>query len=89
MRGVEHDARKDESEEPSIQGTKIRHPQYAEETVLFSTTLFSGLEKIIKSVKEHSDKKGLHPNVKKTKIMDTDKCEKEAVIQFDEEKKKS
>ena len=29
----------------------------------------TGLEKLIKSVKEHSDEKGLFLNIKKTKIM--------------------
>ena len=45
----------------------------------------TGLEKLIKSVKEHSDEKGLFLNTKKTKIMDIDKCKKEARIAIDGE----
>ena len=45
------------------------------DTALLSTTPTS-LEKLIKSVKEHSDEKGLFLNIKKTKIMDIDKCKK-------------
>ena len=45
----------------------------------------TGLEKLIKSVKEHSDEKGLFLNIKKTKIMDIDKCKKEATIAIDGE----
>ena len=37
-------------------------------------------QKLIKSVKEHSDEKGLFLNIMKTKIMDIDKCKKEARI---------
>ena len=40
---------------------------------------------LIKSVKEHSDEKGLFLNIKKTKIMDIDKCKKEARIAIDGE----
>ena len=42
-------------------------------------------QKLIKSVKEHSDEKGLFLNIKKTKIMDIDKCKKEARIAIDGE----
>ena len=45
----------------------------------------TGLEKIIKSVKEHSDENGLFLNIKKTKIMDIDKCKEEARIAIDGE----
>ena len=38
---------------------------------LLSTTP-TGLEKLIKSVKGHSDEKGLFLNIKKTKIIDID-----------------
>ena len=40
---------------------------------------------LIKSVKEHSEQKGLSLNVKKTKIMSTDRCREEAVINIDRE----
>ena len=44
-------------------------------------------KKLIKPVKEHSDEKGLFLNIKKTitKIMDIDKCKKEARIAIDGE----
>ncbi|GFO45793.1 endonuclease-reverse transcriptase [Plakobranchus ocellatus] len=58
--------------------------RYADDTALLSTTT-EGLEKLIKAVKEHSEQKGLHLNVKKTKIMDIDKCKKEARIQIEGE----
>ena len=84
MRDVEHDAREDEYNEPKIQGLPIRDLRYADDTALLSTTP-KGLEKLIKSVKEHSEKRGLYQNVKKTKIMDTDKCKKQAVVQIERE----
>ena len=43
------------------------------------------LENLIKSAKEHSEQKGLFLNVKKTKIMSTDRCREEAVINIDRE----
>ena len=71
-------------EEPSIQGVHLKDLRYADVTALLSTTP-TGLEKIIKSVKEHSDEKRLFLNIKKTKIMDIDKCKKEARIAIDGE----
>ena len=58
--------------------------RYADDTVLLSTTP-TGLEKIIKSVKEECDEEGLFLNIKKTKIMNIDKCKKEARIAIDGE----
>ncbi|GFN80433.1 endonuclease-reverse transcriptase [Plakobranchus ocellatus] len=84
MRDVEFDPRKDEYDEPRLQGLPIRDLRYADDTALLSTTT-EGLEKLIKAVKEHSEQKGLHLNVKKTKIMDIDKCKKEARIQIEGE----
>ncbi|GFO40268.1 hypothetical protein PoB_006677300 [Plakobranchus ocellatus] len=81
---VEFDPRKDEYDEPRLQGLPIRDLRYADDTALLSTTT-EGLEKLIKAVKEHSEQKGLHLNVKKTKIMDIDKCKKEARIQIEGE----
>ena len=51
---------------------------------MLSTTP-TGLKILIKSVKEHSDEKGLFLNIKKTKIMDIDKCKKETRIAIDGE----
>ena len=59
----------------SIQGVHLKDLRYADDTALLSTTP-TGLEKLIKSVKEHSDEKRLFLNIKKTKIMDIDKCKK-------------
>ncbi|GFO23370.1 retrovirus-related pol polyprotein from type-1 retrotransposable element r2 [Plakobranchus ocellatus] len=84
MRDVEFDPRKDEYDEPRLQGLPIRDLRYTDDTALLSTTT-EGLEKLIKAVKEHSEQKGLHLNVKKTKIMDIDKCKKEARIQIEGE----
>ena len=81
MREVEKGDRKGEYEEPSVQGTNIRDLRYTDDMTLLSSTSM-GLKKLIKSVKEHSDKKGLPLNVKKSKIMDTEKCGKEAVIEL-------
>ena len=62
----------------------LKDLRYADDTALLSTTP-TGLEKLIKSVKEHSDEKGLFLNIKKRKIMDIDKCKKEARIAIDGE----
>ena len=85
MREVSLYHRKDDYEEPSIQGVHLKDLRYADDTALLSTTP-TGLEKLIKSVKEHSDEKGLFLNIKKTKIVDIDKCKKkEARLAIDEE----
>ena len=84
MREVSLDHGKDDYKEPSIQGVHLKDLRYADDTALLSTTP-TGLEKITKSVKEHSDEKGLFLNIKKTKIMDIDKCKKEARIAIDGE----
>ena len=84
MREVENDNRKEEYDEPTIQGFPIRDLRYADDTALLATTP-KGLENLILSVKEHSEQKGLNLNVKKTKIMDIDKCKEEAIINVDGE----
>ena len=61
MREVSLDHRKDDYEEPFIQGVHLKDLRYADDTELLSTTP-TGLEKLIKSVKEHSDEKGLFLN---------------------------
>ena len=85
MREVEYDPRSGEHDEPRMQGLSIRDLRYADDTVLLATTTTTGLENFIKSVKEHSEQKGLFLNVKKTKIMSTDRCREEAVINIDRE----
>ena len=84
MREVEHDPRNNVYDEPTMQGLPIRDLRYADDTALLSTTP-KGIESLIKSVKEHSEEKGLNLNIKKTKIMDTDKCSEEAIIEIDGE----
>ena len=58
MREVSLNHRKVDYEEPSIQGVHLKDLRYADDTALISTTP-TGLEKLIKSVKEHIDGKGL------------------------------
>ena len=58
--------------------------RYADDTALLATTS-KGLETLIQSVKDHSEQKGLLLNLKKTKIMDIDKCKEKAVITIDGE----
>ncbi|GFN87053.1 hypothetical protein PoB_001355900 [Plakobranchus ocellatus] len=48
MRDVEFDPRKDEYDEPRLQGLPIRDLRYADDTALLSTTT-EGLEKLIKA----------------------------------------
>ena len=84
MREVGYDPRSGEYDEPRMQGFSIRDLRYADDTALLATTT-EGLENLIKSVKEHSEQKGLFLNVKKTKTMSTDRCRKEAVINIDRE----
>ena len=84
MRDVEYDIRKGEYNEPKMQGLPIRDLRYADDTALLSTTP-KGLENLIKSVKVHSENRGLYLNVKKTKIMDSDKCKNQAVIEIEGE----
>ena len=82
MREVEYDPRSGEYDEPRMLGLSIRDLRYADDTALLATTT-AGLKNLIKSVKEHSEHKGLFLDVKKTKIMSTDRCREEAVINID------
>ena len=84
MRVVEQDSRKDLYNEPNIQGLKLRDLHYADDTALLSTTT-EGLHQLIHSVKEHSENKGLFLNIKKTKIVYTDRCKKTSDITVDGE----
>ena len=84
MREKQNDPRSGEYDEPRMQGLSIRDLRYADDTTLLATTT-TGLENLIKSVKEHSERKGLFLNVKKTKITSTDRCKEEAVINIDRE----
>ena len=59
--------------------------RYANDTVLLSSTP-EGLEKMIKSVKNHSENQNLFLNAKKTKIMKSDKTERATNIIIDGDK---
>ena len=74
MREVEQDSRKDVFNEPNIQGLKLRDLRYADGTAFLSTTT-EGLHQLIH--------KGLFLNIKKTKIVDTDRCKKTSDITVD------
>ena len=65
---------------------KLRDLRYADDTALLSTTT-EGLHQLIHSVKDHSENKGLFLNItiKKTKIVDTDRCKKTSDITVDGE----
>ena len=67
-----------------MEGLSIGDLRYIDDTAPLATTT-AGLGNFIKSVKEHSEQKGLFLNVKKTKIMSTDRCREEAVINIDRE----
>ena len=84
MREVEQDSRKDLYNAPNIQGLKLRDLRYADDTALLSTTT-EGLHQLIHSVKEHSENKGLFLNIKKTKIVNTDRSKKTSDITVDGE----
>ena len=85
MREVEYDPRSGEYDEPRMQSLSLGDLRYADDTALLATTT-AGLENLIKSVKEHSEQKGsLFINVKKTKIMSTDRFREEADINIDRE----
>ena len=84
MREVEYDPRSGECDEPRMQGLSIRDLRYADDTALLVTTT-KGLENLLKSVKEHSEQKGLFLSVRKTKIISTDRCREEAVINIHRE----
>ena len=81
MRNVrEDDHRYDNQEDPeydtfdslNIGGREYPELRYADDTVLLSTSP-EGLEKMLISVKTHSENQNLFLNAKKTKIMRTDK----------------
>ena len=80
MRNVENDDRKDSYDEVRING-KLRDLRYADDTALLSTTK-EGLTNLLKATKEHSESKNLMLNIKKTKIMDTDKCSSKTEIKI-------
>ena len=91
MRYFRSDAHRfDDEEDPdhdtydsiSIGGRSLPELRYADDTVLLSSTP-EGLEKIIRSVKQHSEEQNLFFNAKKTKIMKTVKTERTTNIVID------
>ena len=58
MRDIEYDRRSGEYDDSRMQGLSIRDLRYADDTALLATTT-AELENLIKSVKEHSEQKGL------------------------------
>ena len=84
MREVYEDERKGRYDEINIHGHNIGDLRYADDTALLSTTT-EGLKNLINATKEHSEKKGLLLNIKKTKIMNNDKCGEESKIEIEGE----
>ena len=84
MRNVEQDPKSSKYEEVNINGRAIRDLRYADDTALLSKSE-EGLRNLVEAVKEHSEAKDLMLNVKKTKIMDTDKCTQKSNIQLNGE----
>ena len=68
----------------NIGGHDLPELRYADDTVLLSTTP-EGLEKLIMSVKRHSEVQNLFLNAKKTKIMKTDKSKQHPDIKVNNE----
>ena len=84
MRNVSNDDRSNSYDEVKINGQKLRDLRYADDTALLSTT-DSGLKNLVEATKEHSEDKYLMLNIKKTKIMDTDKCLSKTAITIGED----
>ena len=84
MRSVTNDKRSDSYNEVIINGQKLRDLRYADDTALLSTTE-EGLKTLVEATKEHSESKHLMLNIKKTKIMDTDKCSTKTAIKIGED----
>ena len=84
MRQVEEDGERGDFQEPNIQGHRIKDLRYADDTTLMSNSN-NGLEKLTNSVKTHSEAYDLHLNVKKTKVMKTDKSEEKCCIKVNGE----
>ena len=71
MEDVEEDKRSTIYEEPNVE--RIIGMRYADHTALLSETE-AGLEQLVHSVKEQSEKRGFQINIEKTKILDIDTC---------------
>jgi hypothetical protein len=72
MRKIRDAAEKEQYDAFKIGGYQIPEIRYSDDTVLLSTSQ-SGLEKLIRSVQQHSKEENLYLNAAKPKIMPTDK----------------
>ena len=81
MRQLYYDSSFEAYDSLSIGGHSIPELRYADDTVLLSTSP-EGLERLIKSIKEHSESQNLHLNANKTKIMKTDKTHRDPDIKI-------
>ena len=79
------DPERDTYDSISVGGRSLPEFRYADDTVLLSSTP-EGLEKMIKSVKNHSENQNLFLNAKKTKILKSDKTERATNIIIDGDK---
>ena len=84
MRKMYYEDHFDNFDSINIGGHNFPELRYADDTVLLSTTP-EGLEKLIMSVKRHSEDQNLFLNAKKTKIMKTDKSKQEPNIKINNE----
>ena len=69
---VEVENSNDHFNEFNIHGHKVSNHHFADDTTLLLHTN-EGLQNLVESVKTHSERKHLMLNVKKTKVMKTDK----------------
>ena len=84
MREVNSDVRSSRFDVVRVNGAEVGDLRYADDTALLSTSA-SGLESLMKTVKDHSEEKGLLLNVKKTKIMDSKDCKEPSSIRIGNE----
>ena len=73
MRQVQDDRRKQMFDAIKVNGEEVYELRYADDTALISDSNV-GIEHLIHTVKDYSEKKGLKLNVKKTKIIDSKSC---------------
>lgn len=84
MRNVKYDETYGKYESFTIGGNEIPELRYADDTVILSNTP-EGLEHLILAVKIHSEEQNLQLNIKKTKIMTTDRTTQQPKIRINGE----
>ena len=82
MRNLKNDAEFEQFESFSIGGRDTPELRYADDTTLLSNSP-EGLEKMITTLKKHSENQNLFLNSKKTKLMTTDKAKETPMIIID------